>query len=98
MKKIFSFYRKVAGWLASFGSDKYLHIIFGLLIAYITAVISHAITGECSLSAGGLGMLVTIVVGFVKETVDSAETDNWDFYDFLATLIGGVIGFGLWMI
>ena len=34
MKKVFEIYDKVAEWLCSFDSDKYVHLLFGLLISF----------------------------------------------------------------
>lgn len=94
LKKLLSDYRKCATWLAGFGGDRYLHLMAGLLIAFI---VGCAASGE-RWSAGLLGVIITFVVGFFKEITDSFTGENGDAIDWLFTIVGGAIGFGLLML
>lgn len=92
MKKVFakvlSGYRKAAGWLASFGADRWMHLVAGLLIAYIVG----RIAGEPVWSAALVGALAAFVVGFFKEIADSFTGSRGDLVDMVFTTIGGVAG------
>lgn len=74
-------YEKIVGWLASFGVDKYLHFIAGLIIAAFFAIV--------------LKMDVCIVpvlfAGFIKEAFDEWRYGDFDWRDFAATILGGLI-------
>lgn len=91
MKKIISFFRKAAGWLASFGGDRWLHFIAGLLIAFFVGCIADGVAWQ----AGLVGVLVAFVIGFVKEVADSFTGSPGDLMDLLFTTLGAAAGYGL---
>ena len=77
--------RKIWDWIVKqlykVPFDKWLHFIAGVLIAAFFAIT--------------LKMDVCIVpvlfAGFIKEFFDNWTTDKCDWYDFLATVIGGIV-------
>lgn len=93
MKKILSVYDKVAEWLCSFGSDKYVHLVFGLLISFAVAWMFILTTaGATKLVCAVCGVLTALFVGFIKEVVDFFRDKPFDGVDVLFTVVGGVIG------
>lgn len=44
MEKVFEIYDKVAEWLCSFTSDKYVHLVVGLLIGFFVSFIFSVTT------------------------------------------------------
>lgn len=80
-----------AAWLAQWGADRYLHLLVGMFVAYIVGLLGDG----AWLSAALLGLLVTVVVGFVKEVADAFAGNNGDLVDIVFTAIGGVVGFVL---
>ena len=62
--------------------DKLLHFIMGLLFTAIFAVLFPKAAKWC--------ILVAIVIGVLKELFDFWTTKQWDWKDFLATVIGGL--------
>lgn len=78
MKKI---YEKVMGWFRGVGIDKYWHFIAGLVIAALFHI------------AFGLEVCIlpVIVAGFAKEAYDLVTDYRWDWLDFAATILGGLV-------
>lgn len=93
MGKILSFYESVAGWLASWGGDRYLHLLCGMVVSYVVGLLADG--GGTWVGAAALGVLAAVVVGFVKEIADSFLTGEGDAADLVFTAIGGALGFGL---
>lgn len=91
MKKIYDFVEKINGKLASYGADRYLHLIVGMIVSFIAAVIL-GYNGETTYTCVGFGLLIAIAVGFLKEVADQTFEGMSDFKDWLFTIIGGVIG------
>jgi hypothetical protein len=98
MKKIYQFFSKISGWLASFGVDRYLHLLAGLFIAFFVAIGMSIIGGESTWTCVFFSMMVTAILGIIKEVLDQNYTDQSDGIDFLFTCIGGIIGCGLWLL
>jgi hypothetical protein len=77
--------RKIWNWIVKqlykVPFDKWLHFIAGLIIGAFFCIT--------------LGMKAAIVpvifAGFIKEFFDMWTTDKADWYDFLATVIGGLV-------
>lgn len=98
------FYNKFKDALTSVPSDKYLHALVGLLVAFLTAAVSHAATGDPRWSGALLGLVVAVIAGFIKENVDALtapsyeEAERWSLTDWLATIVGGIVGAGLFII
>lgn len=73
--------RKILTFLASFGADKYMHFIAGLIISAFFCIVL------------GMGVCVVpaIIVAFAKELADGWRYGGWDWCDFTATVLGGVV-------
>ena len=98
MKKIFSAYDRVAEWLCSFGSDKYVHLLFGLLISFAVSWVFMLTTmGATKFVCAVCGVIAAVFVGFIKEVVDFFRNKPFDGVDILFTIAGGVIGAVLYL-
>lgn len=93
MKKVFEIYDKVAQWLCSFDSDKYVHLLFGLLVSFAVSWVFMLTTmGATKPVCAVCGVITAAFVGFIKEVVDFFRDKPFDGQDWLFTVIGGVIG------
>lgn len=63
--------------------DKLLHFIAGLLIGAFFALVLPTWAEWC--------FIPVLFAGFVKEFFDLWTTGEWDWWDFVATLSGGLI-------
>ena len=98
MKKILSVYDKVAQWLCSFDSDKYVHLLFGLVISFAVSWLFMLTTmGATKPVCAVCGVIAAVFVGFIKEVVDFFRDKPFDGVDVLFTVIGGIIGAVLYM-
>ena len=91
MKKFFS---KFFALLNGIGKDKYQHCVLGGLIAFSVFVVSLVILGDSKAAfwiAFGLSVAVTLWSEVYKEYYLDDEADWWDV---VATLIGGLIVWG----
>lgn len=75
--------RRLLQTLGSIPSDKMLHFIAGMLITAIVAVIVPRFAP--------LAVTVAVVAGLAKEVYDEITYGGFDFKDWLATVIGGVV-------
>lgn len=91
MKKVLRIYDRFAGWLCHFGSDKYVHLLCGLLICFslsmLFAYIIHA-GGFCE----WIAFMVTYIIGLLKEIADTARGEQPDGMDITFTAVGAMIG------
>lgn len=69
--------------LGSIPSDKMLHFIAGMLGTAIVAVLVPRFAP--------IAMSVAVVAGFAKEVRDEIAYGGFDWYDLLATVLGGVV-------
>lgn len=98
MKKVFRVYDKVAEWLCSFTSDKYVHLLAGLLISFAVAWVFILNTaGATEPVCAVCGVIAAVFVGFIKEVVDFFRDKPFDGGDVLFTVVGGIIGAVLYM-
>lgn len=78
MRKIWD---KIVAWIQSIPSDKKMHFVAG---AFVSAFVCIA-----------LGFKVCIVgavaVGLLKEAFDKWTSGEWDWWDFVATCLGGLL-------
>lgn len=91
MSKIVSIYDSVAGWLASYGADRWMHLVCGLVIAYVVGLVAD----DPWWSAALVGVLASVVAGFAKELADSFIKGAGDAADIVFTVMGGAAAFGL---
>ena len=98
MKKILSVYDKVAQWLCSFDSDKYVHLLFGLLVSFAVAWVFVLTTaGTTKPVCAVCGVIAAVLIGLLKEIADFFRDKPFDAKDWLFTVIGGVIGALMYM-
>ena len=81
MKKLLKIYDKVASFLASIAIDKWLHFIFGILIAAVSFFLLDM--KAC--------IAPVIVAAIVKECIDEVRYGGADIADFAYTVVGGAI-------
>ena len=83
---------KLTERLASFGSDKWMHITASLVLADITTRCLRRCGAGCLISAG-VGFGVSLAVGIGKECYDRfKEKETFDWSDIKADIIGSVCG------
>lgn len=93
MKKVFSVYDKVAQWLCSFSSDKYVHLLFGLLISFAVAWVFVLTTaGATKPVCAVCGVIAAVLIGLFKEVADFFRDKPFGARDWLFTAVGGAIG------
>lgn len=93
MKKVFEICDKVAEWLCSFGSDKYVHLLFGLLVSFAAAWVFILTTaGVTKPVCAVCGVIASVLIGLFKEVVDFFRDKPFDAKDWLFTVVGGIIG------
>ena len=99
MKKITEIWDKIANWLGSFGSDKWLHFVAGVVASFVFAKILMLTTADARMTAcafGGIG--AAAFVGLVKEVCDAFRGGAFDPKDLLFTLSGGALGALLYLL
>ena len=78
MRKIWD---KIVEWIQSIPADKKMHFVAGVIIAAFFAL--------------ALGMKIAIVpaifAGLIKEFFDKWTTEKWEWWDFAATCLGGLL-------
>ena len=82
-----NFINKICAWLIGRGSDKWLHLLFGIIIAELIMLIPLPISGRIVLAIWFAG-----IVDLFKELKLDACVD---FYDLLYTIVGSIIGSAL---
>lgn len=79
--------RKIWNWIVALISkvpyDKLLHFIAGLIIAAFFAIVLPKWAEWC--------IVPVIFAGVFKEFFDKWTTQEWDWWDFVATCAGGLI-------
>ena len=99
MKKILSVYDKVAEWLCSFGSDKWVHLVVGAIISFLVAWILMATTdGATALGSAFCGAFGALIAGMGKEVADIFCNKDFSLSDVIFTAVGGVFGGILFML
>lgn len=98
MKKVFSVYDKVAEWLCSFTSDKYVHLLFGLVIGFAVAWVFILTTAGAKKPVCAVcGVIAAVLIGLFKEIADFFRDKPFDGRDWLFTVVGGAIGAVLYL-
>lgn len=98
MRKIYEFFNKIGVWFASFGVDRYLHLLAGLFISFLFSMLFHFTSGENPWTCVGVAMIVTSGVGMFKEVADQTYSGESSALDFGFTCLGGALGCGLWLL
>lgn len=93
MKKILEAWDKMCKWLCSFGADRFLHLIVGLVFAVLVAAIMRATTPGCYETAYAfMGVVGAAVLMILKELVDFFRGEKFDGRDAAFGIVGGIIG------
>lgn len=82
MKKVYNVFKSIGEWLAKAGADRYLHLLAGLVIAFFTAMLMQGVAGEGRWTCVGFSMMVTVVVGILKEVADQTYEGESDALDW----------------
>lgn len=76
MKKI---YNKIANFLCSFTSDKYVHFIVCMILVQLISLFIPVL----------YAMLIVFILGLLKEIFDNKQKDDkFDVKDLLANILG----------
>ena len=88
MKKILDCIYRIFGKLAAIGSDKYLHLIAGLIVAFVLGRLLANVESWAFPAITGVLMLMT-----GKECVDYyIRKEQFDWLDVAAGLVGAFVG------
>lgn len=88
MKKVLDCIYRIFGRLAAIGSDKYLHLIAGLIVAFVLGRLFANV--EAWAYPAIVGVLLLMVA---KECVDYyLRKEQFDFKDIAAGVAGAVVG------
>lgn len=88
MKKALDCIYRIFGKLAAIGSDKYLHFVVGLVVAFVLGRLFANVEAWAFLAITGVLLLMV-----AKECVDYyIRKEQFDFKDIAAGLVGSVIG------
>lgn len=74
---------KIFNWFGKIPADKALHFIAGLIIVAVIATFCPMVADHAWLAA--------VVLGFGKEIYDLFTDGHFDFVDFGATVLGGLV-------
>lgn len=86
---------KIKQWLYGIKADKLLHIIAGMVIAQVAYRLLSLVVPMWWAMLAAFG--VAVIAGAVKEAIDvKYGVPSWK--DFIATVIGGVVGLLIMMI
>lgn len=75
--------KKIINTLGTIPSDKMLHFIAGLMIVAVTAIVFPCAANYAVVSA--------VIAGVAKEAIDEFDYGGWDWWDIVATVIGGFV-------
>ena len=88
MKKFLDCVYRILGKLATIGSDKYLHLIVGLIVSFVLGKLFVHV--EAWAYPAIVGVLLLMVA---KESVDYyLRKEQFDFKDIAAGVAGAVVG------
>lgn len=99
MKRINKIYDGVAQWLCSFESNKWVHLVVGLLIGFLGSLLFAVTTKNgTEVAYAFCGWFVAVLIGLLKEVVDFFRDKPFDAKDWLFTAAGGAVGAVLWLL
>ena len=88
MGKIKDFIYKIASWLIKQGADKWLHLLVGMLVAMLSMASLPFLIHDMA-AVKFLAVFLPCALDGIKECLIDSKPDFWDF---LYTLIGALIG------
>ena len=90
MDAMYKFFSK----LASIGSDKYLHMLVGLIVSMVFCSGLHAIDASLLLS-----LVPAFILMFGKDSMDYYfHKEQFDWHDVVAGMTGALLGIGLYLL
>ena len=94
---MYDIYDRSANWLVKWGTDKYLHLIVCLLLAYITSGLLHLIfadKGACAVA----GFVFALCIGVLKEALDRSRGGKFDVTDLYFDAVGAFLAMILYLV
>ena len=88
---------KFAEWLVAFGTDKWIHVVAVMVVAWAVATVV-SIFGLPRALNGLMGVAATIVAGVWKEAYDERTTGLWDNKDLVADGVGMVLFYLIYVV
>ena len=98
MKKILKVWDNFADWVCKFSGDKYVHLIAGLIIAFVFAWLMAVTTKGFPAINYAVCVIAAGVAMLFKEVIDFFRGEDFDGKDIVFGLIGGIIGALLYML
>lgn len=83
MKNLKRIYQMIMSWIGTITTDKWLHLVSGMLIAAFFAFVIPHTAAWC--------VIFSVVVGLMKETIDQTRHNGWDWVDLAYTGAGGLL-------
>ena len=81
---------RFAEWLEAFGTDKWIHVIAVMVVAWVVATVV-SVFGLPRAFNGLIGIAAAIVAGVWKEAYDKRTTGLWDNKDLVADGVGALL-------
>lgn len=88
---------KFAEWLEAFGTDKWIHVVAFMVVAWAVATVVSAFGLSRALN-GLMGVAAAIVAGVWKEAYDKRTTGLWDNKDLVADGVGMVLFYLIYVV
>ena len=88
---------KFSEWLEAFGTDKWIHVVAVMVVAWAVATVV-SIFGLPRVLNGLMGVAATIVAGVWKEAYDERTTGLWDNKDLVADGVGMVLFYLIYVV
>lgn len=83
MEKLKQIYQKIMSWIGTIPTDKWLHLVAGMLVAAFFAFVIPQTATWC--------VIFSVAAGIMKETIDQIRYKGWDWVDLAYTGAGGVL-------
>ena len=88
---------KFAEWLEAFGTDKWIHVVAVMVVAWAVATVV-SVFGLPRAFNGLMGVAAAIVAGMTKEAYDKRTTGLWDNKDLVADGVGMVLFYIIYVV
>lgn len=81
---------KIFDCIISIPKDKLLHVLAGIFITLVVLRVSRVFVID-NFTAKIIALLITIIIGFLREYRQKKQGGIFDIKDFIATLLGSMI-------
>lgn len=92
MKTILKIWDFCAKFLCQHSSDKYVHFIIGLTVAFLVAYADVKIWHRETIIAFAIGFLTVFFIAPIKEICDIIRGGDFDLGDLFFSCLGGLFG------